>query len=96
MQKVLFLLLSNDFISKFGSYFKHVHEFIYFDTGKLGDTLDFFALVGSLAFLLVRFTAYQPFSTPNKFILINVCMFGLVLWHINHCRLFNAKSILYI
>ena len=22
--------------------------------------------------------------------------FGLVLWHINHCRLFNAKSFLYI
>ena len=22
--------------------------------------------------------------------------FGLVLWHINHCRLFNAKSYLYI
>ena len=21
--------------------------------------------------------------------------FGLVLWHINHCRLFNAKSFLY-
>ena len=21
---------------------------------------------------------------------------GLVLWHINHCRLFNAKSCLYI
>ena len=22
--------------------------------------------------------------------------FGLVLWHINHCRLFNTKSSLYI
>ena len=22
--------------------------------------------------------------------------FGLVLWHINHCRLFNAKSSLFI
>ena len=22
--------------------------------------------------------------------------FGWVLWHINHCRLFNAKSTLYI
>ena len=22
--------------------------------------------------------------------------FGCVLWHINHCRLFNAKSSLYI
>ena len=24
------------------------------------------------------------------------CCFGLVLWHINHCRLFNAQSSLYI
>ena len=24
------------------------------------------------------------------------CIYGLVLWHINHCRLFNAKSSLYI
>ena len=24
---------------------------------------------------------------------ICVCVCGLVLWHINHCRLFNAKSI---
>ena len=24
----------------------------------------------------------------------DVC-FGLVLWHINHCRLFNAESVLY-
>ena len=23
-------------------------------------------------------------------------MFGLVLWHINHCNLFSAKSFLYI
>ena len=23
------------------------------------------------------------------------CWIGLVLWHINHCRLFNAKSSLY-
>ena len=22
--------------------------------------------------------------------------FGLVLWHINHCKLFDAKSFLYI
>ena len=22
--------------------------------------------------------------------------FGFILWHINHCRLFNAKSFLYI
>ena len=23
-------------------------------------------------------------------------LFGWVLWHINHCRLFNAKSFIYI
>ena len=23
----------------------------------------------------------------------SMVLFGLVLWHINHCRLFNAKSI---
>ena len=27
---------------------------------------------------------------------IGDCMVGCVLWHINHCRLFNAKSSLYI
>ena len=27
---------------------------------------------------------------------IYVIWFGWVLWHINHCRLFNAKSSLYI
>ena len=36
---------------------------------------------------------------PNPFLyiyLIYCIWFGLVLWHINHCRLFNAKSFLYI
>ena len=28
--------------------------------------------------------------------IFNIIWFGLVLWHINHCRLFNAKSSLYI
>ena len=27
--------------------------------------------------------------------LVESVWFGLVLWHINHCRLFNAESILY-
>ena len=31
-----------------------------------------------------------------KTISIIQSLFGLVLWHINHCRLFNAKSSLYI
>ena len=26
---------------------------------------------------------------------IYMILFGWVLWHINHCRLFNAKSCLY-
>ena len=25
----------------------------------------------------------------------SLVLFGVALWHINHCRLFNAKSILY-
>ena len=28
--------------------------------------------------------------------ILDLVWFGLVLWHINHCRLFNAKSSLYI
>ena len=27
-------------------------------------------------------------------IIYDLVWFGLVLWHINHCRLFNAKSLL--
>ena len=30
------------------------------------------------------------------FNIYDLVWFGLVLWHINHCRLFNAKSSLYI
>ena len=30
------------------------------------------------------------------FSLLGLVWFGLVLWHINHSRLFNAKSSLYI
>ena len=32
----------------------------------------------------------------NLWNLIRIRKIGLVLWHINHCRLFNAKSSLYI
>ena len=28
--------------------------------------------------------------------ILNMIWFGWVLWYINHCRLFNAKSSLYI
>ena len=34
--------------------------------------------------------------TLGKIVLLIKVWFGLVLWHINHCRLFNPKSILYI
>ena len=38
---------------------------------------------------------------PNNFYtnvlnMYDLAWFGLVLWHVNHCRLFNAKSSLYI
>ena len=36
---------------------------------------------------------------PNPlytYILNNIIWLGWVLWHVNHCRLFNAKSSLYI
>ena len=33
----------------------------------------------------------HSFSSPSW---VATPRFGLVLWHINHCRLFNAKSIL--
>ena len=35
----------------------------------------------------------------NIYMILNIydlVLFGLVLWHINHCRVFNAKSSLYI
>ena len=35
-------------------------------------------------------------SPLNTYIRIKYIWFGLVLWHINHCTLFNAKFSLYI
>ena len=32
----------------------------------------------------------------NSYLNLYLRWFGLVLWHINHCKLFNAKSISYI
>ena len=43
--------------------------------------------------------AYQPLSFNTKtlwYIYIKYIWFGLVLWHINHCRLFNVKSSFYM
>ena len=34
--------------------------------------------------------------TINVSVLFGLALFGLILWQINHCRLFNAKSFLYI
>ena len=51
------------------------------------------------------FIAYQPLEVIEcqislyiyiKYIGFGLVWFGLVLWHINLCRLFNAKSSLYI
>ena len=53
-------------------------------------------------FVWLGFMAYQPLSVIQCQILFihihQICMilFGWVLWHINHCRLFNTKSSLYI
>ena len=40
----------------------------------------------------VAFREYQVSSASHS----SLVWFGLVLWHINHCRLFNAKSCLFI
>ena len=42
-------------------------------------------------------TSYSWSPRTRKIDLVNlISLFGLVSWHINHCRLFNAKSISYI
>ena len=49
-----------------------------------------------VGWFVVIFLAYQLFSChlmPNQVILIKELCFNLVLWHIRHYRLFNAKSI---
>ena len=38
------------------------------------------------------FSMYKLDLTLNKLLWFGLIWFGLVLWHINHCRLFNAKS----
>ena len=56
-----------------------------------------FRLVG----WLVRFYGIGGYLMPNPLYtyildIYNLVLFGLVLQHINHYRLFNAKSSLYI
>ena len=54
-----------------------------------------FGLVGFYGIsTIVGYLMPNPFYTY----ILNIYMiwFGWVLWHINHCRLFNAKSFLYI
>ena len=58
----------------------------------------FFGLFQKLYFwghcyLHVHNLFWVNFSFSCKFVLF---WLGLVLWHINHCRLFNAKSFLHI
>ena len=51
---------------------------------------------GLVGWLVVSFYGISNFSShlmPNYVILIKICMFDLVLWHINHCSLFNTKFI---
>ena len=36
---------------------------------------------------------YQTFTCISSMRTEDAVLFGLVLWHINRCRLFNAKSI---
>ena len=61
-----------------------------------------FFLISWLVGWLFCFMPYQHFSDylmPNQVILIKnlfkygLVWFGLILWHLNHCRLFNTKSI---
>ena len=52
-------------------------------------------------FGLVGFMAYQPLWDTKckilfKYIYQIHIWLGWILWHINHCRLFNAKYFLYI
>ena len=39
---------------------------------------------------------FYAFFSDHFYCKLIMVQFGLVLWHINHCRLFNAKSSLYI
>ena len=41
-------------------------------------------------------SAIVGYSMPNPINTYMLNIYDLVLWHINHCRLFNAKSYLYI
>ena len=51
--------------------------------------------VGFYGISIIDYIMPNPFYTyiPN---ISNLVWFGLVLWHIKYCRLFNAKSSLYI
>ena len=53
-----------------------------------------FGLVGFYGILTI--VGYLMLNPLNTFILNTYDLVRLVLWHINHCRLFNAKSSLYI
>ena len=43
-----------------------------------------------------QWTKWSKISNGGKNMQMIKIWFGLVLWHINHCRLFNVKSSLYI
>ena len=47
-----------------------------------------------LNYLMVREQSWRFLTITPRSTMTRSGSFGLVLWHINHCRLFNAKSIL--
>ena len=62
-------------------------------------------LIGGEEVLLLSRYVVSVFCNPSllgfagkdeQLYMDDLCSFGLVLWHINYCRLFNAKSSLYI
>ena len=51
---------------------------------------------GSVGFYGISTIVGYLMPNPLYTYILNMIWFSWVLWHINHCRLFNAKSSLYI
>ena len=64
-----------------------------YDFGLVWFGLDWFYGISTIVGYLMPNPIYTYILNIYDFGLV---WFGLVLWHINHCRLFNAKSYLYI
>ena len=78
-------------------YFTHVHTFI--NRKALQNVFQYinFILQGTQIKNLKTISHFFGSLVVWTILLHFICLvwFGLVLWHINHCRLFNAKSFLY-